>query len=338
MVRGPIDDIFMARVSESSRVTYRSSMGVLRAYMEEVYPRGGVELDASFIREFLGYDMCVAGFIEWCVSTRELGFSSITAYLSGLRFWGTDMEGCPPPLSDFVWGMLRGVKNREGDGKRPKRPPVSPQLLADLVQLSPQQLGWDLYDTLMFRAVVTIAFQGCMRVSEYLVSRDKRKWLRACNIQVGTPHGRSREELWITLGHTKTNQSGKKAVVELLAFPGDPICPVKNWKAYRKVRGPVSSPDEVVFRNRKGKPLSQHWLNARLRHAVAVNGGDPVGFSSHSLRIGAADTVGANKTSKEVLLALGRWSLKGCDSAEIYLREKSAMARAREARALLSSL
>lgn len=118
----------------------------------------------------------------------------------------------------------------------------------------------------------------------------------------------------INLRHSKTDQAGKGSFI-YLGRTGDRLCPVAALLAYLAVRSRSSGP---LFILSDGTPLSQQQLIASMRSALAEAGFGTLGYSGHSLRIGAATTAARVGMSDSLIQKLGRWKSSAFTS---YIRK-----------------
>ena len=283
----------------------------------------------EFIRSFLASERRLCPYLVWLHSSRGAGYSTIKWHLAGLAFWATSVTGSSPPVLATTRRFLKGVLRLERETPRPRRNPFTPSLLGRMFALSPMAMGICELDMRFFRAMCAVAFQGCLRSSEYLTTRDPGKLLRMADVVVGE------SSAYLTLRRTKNNQAGAPEVVELLANKSSPICPVAHLKAFLAARKGSTAREAPFFVSSTGRAATVGWLNARLKHALLQCGVQAEGYSSHSLRIGAVDTAGREGASEEQLAELGRW--KHLSSVQFYKRAGTAKARELAARRLVAA-
>jgi hypothetical protein len=108
----------------------------------------------------------------------------------------------------------------------------------------------------------------------------------------------------IYLRKSKTNQDGKKVVIEI--FPLDSIvCPVKALTSYLSNRPTVPS---ILLCHKDNSPLTRYQFGAVLTKTLQALNIDTLGYKSHSFRIGAASWLALQGTSHDRIKKLGRWS------------------------------
>ena len=157
-------------------------------------------------------------------------------------------------------------------------------------------------DKVLWKAMFIVAFFGCFRVSEFLVSTDDLKLLTIDNVRLA---GNSIE---FVLDKTKNNTSGTPQQVLFAPLPGDIACPVLALLTFRSVR--VQSKGSVAFfTDSVGTPVTASRFNVMLRKALQGLGIPDVAlYSSKSFRVGAASMCYSLNLSTEDIQALGRWA------------------------------
>ena len=134
-------------------------------------------------------------------------------------------------------------------------------------------------DKAMLLAAVFTAFHGLMRVSEYTAPSpttvDTHRTLQRSHVAL------SEEKVMITLGVTKTAQSGAGGTVLLYASSYPTTCPVCSVAAYISAREWVDT-GAPFFAFREGRHLPPRVVNDILKRALGP------GVSNHSLGISGA--------------------------------------------------
>ena len=251
------------------------------------------------LRALLSEPWIVGSFVG-ALYMEGLGAGSARSYLSGLQHFASDLDGLAPTIHPAVQMVLRGFTSL-GPSLTDKRPPITPLLLEALLLAIPSFPSP--YEPALFRAIFSLAFYGCFRVSEYLKSKDEGKWLRLCDISVSSP-----DVLVVSLKKSKTMQRAHAIPVSLPSVPGV-SCPVAAMRAFLAIRPSLASAAPLFYsRNLRG-PVDAKQANCYLRGLLTFMGvSNALSFSSHSFRIGAASAAAAKPgASLAELQALGRW-------------------------------
>ena len=254
--------------------------------------------------------------------------STASNYLNAVRFFGTSLEGCPEPPSAAEKLIVRGFANlaatRPGTVKS-KRPTITIDILAKMVARAG---AFQKPEAALLRAVLTMGFYGCLRVSEYLRSKDSGKMLRLEDVSFDE----ERHQMILHLRKSKTNQRGPPQKV-VIAATGDATCPVQAMLAYLAVR-PTSAPtDPLFFSMVAGRPLTSSAFNRSLKVIAKMLGlADHNRYSSHALRSGSATSAVMGGASHDEVKALGRWR---SDAVEGYIRLQAQRADAQRGQSAL---
>ena len=121
------------------------------------------------------------------------------------------------------------------------------------------------HDAPVLCAIFTLAFAGCMRASEYLVSSDGAKTLRLLDVIFPARAPGAIATLEVTLKKTKSNQAGPAEVVSLKEWPGSPVCPVRAMSRYLWVRPPGIMDPLFSLARAPGVALTGRLFNQVLR-------------------------------------------------------------------------
>lgn len=145
-------------------------------------------------------------------------------------------------------------------------------------------------------AMVLVAYDAALRASELLAL----EWSDIESAENG-PGGRVR------IRHSKTDQTGKGAVVSISA---------QTLAALQSIRPADAQPDDRVF------PFSYTTLKRRIKAAAQAAGIDPAKITTHSPRIGLAQDLAAAGASMPALMLAGRW--KSADTVAQYIKHLAA--------------
>ena len=174
------------------------------------------------------------------------------------------------------------------DAPSPKRALSVSQLLAILPLLSPSSPA-----DVCFWAMLTVAFWGLLRVSEYACGA-----LRWSDLSF-TPAG-----LVIRIAKSKGVHTPVKI---MLARRTDHLCPVAAMERTRLMAGPAARPSAPVF-SIAGRTVSKHEFNKSLEAVIRI--ADPASsglISSHSCRRGGLTALMLAGVPIPFLQYHGRW-------------------------------
>ncbi len=186
---------------------------------------------------------------------------------------------------------------------RPKRLPITPQILRTIYSVWAQSPG---FDTTMLWAACCLGFFAFMRSGEFTCPSWKAyipSMLSPADIQVDSRILPTC--ITVTLRQSKTDVFGAGVLISLGATK-DVLCPVAAVLSYLAVR--PSSPGPL-FILQNGTPLSRQFLVRCVRQALATrsSGLDVANFNGHSFRIGAATTAALAGIPDSTIQSLGRW-------------------------------
>ena len=121
----------------------------------------------------------------------------------------------------------------------------------------------------------------------------------------------------LTLQFTQYKHSaGNISTHTLTAKPFSPVCPVKLMSDYLFCRGSMPGP---LFLGERGKGVERRVFAAEPKAALLSCRVDPMWYTSHSLRIGAASALATGGASDTQIRQAGRWSSNFLS----YIREYS---------------
>ena len=108
----------------------------------------------------------------------------------------------------------------------------------------------------------------------------------------------------ITLKCSKTDPF-RKGVDVVLGVTHDELCPVQALFGYLQLRGGVSGP---LFMHQDSTPLTCSVFVKAIRSTLEELGyTNPLQYSGHSFRAGAATTAAAMNVEDSIIKTLGRW-------------------------------
>lgn len=254
---------------------------------------------SSELRTLITQAGVIESFICFCFED-NITSGTTSNYIDGLKYFATDLEGTPYfPRERIILRLLDGFQKL---GKRPEPPKLAIDvlLLRRLVQyVDVMGVG---HDKALWKALFIVAFFGCFRVSEFLVSQDELKLLSFNRVRLAG------DGIEFVLDKTKNNPSGPTQQVLFGPLPGDSVCPVLALRSYICTRHP-SSGDSAFFIDSVGKAVTSNRFNLMLRKALQGLGIlDTMLYSAKSFRVGAASGCYSLNLSNEDIQALGRWT------------------------------
>ena len=226
---------------------------------------------------------------------------SISNTISHLRTYYQIADLHTAPLHHYRVGMaLRAVATTIRHVPAP-RAPVTPELLKRILA-SPSGIT----SSSATRLAIILMYMGFLRQSsvapQTVSSFDHTRHLTAGDLVV-SPQG-----LHIHLKWTKTLQSSSDATDILLPRTADStICPVAVYQAYRADH-PVTSPTAPLLVHKDGNTLTVPFIRRQWALLVSEAGADPMIYSLHSLRKGAANyTYNVARADLNDVMTHGTW-------------------------------
>ena len=286
-------DLMRESIAENTRRNYASALAMWSAYLRET---GQPDNDASF-SAFLSYlDSEANGGKGYAKSTIQLIRSGIQfAY----RLQGRDLCGVQSQR------VLRGIQ-RKGKAGRGQQRGVEIEIVE---KLRTQRMLADSLKSVRDALIFSLLSDGLLRGSELLTIK-----VRDLSIQ---PDGSGR----LLVPRSKTDQTGKGAVL-YIRFET-----VKVLKRYIHLSG--LSDDDVLIQGLQhrgctlsGRPMSMPGLNKMIKTVFREVFDESEKISSHSFRIGTAETLAELGVSLVELQNAGRWSSPSMPSR--YTRNQDA--------------
>ena len=232
----------------------------------------------------------------------HLSPASIRVYLSGLHSLH-QLNGYPAPdMGSYRIKMaLRAIKDR---GQKPSQClPLTFQLIQFIVPNLLGELNGELY-----AAMICFGFFEALRGAEYAGTYTNDEHLQAPTLdQVQFVRHNQELALIFTILQSKTKC---QPVSVPMGCSGTPICAVCLLVRHLQIRAAVTSlhPKSYLFAFPDGRPVTKAQYNAVIKAQVRKLGLSDTGYSTHSLRAGAATTASAAGLSGEHIQALGHWS------------------------------
>ena len=247
-----------------------------------------------------------------------LSYATISAYLSGLRFFQI-ASGSPDPhipsLPQLHY-VLRGIRHTQSHSSD-RRLPVTPEIMQILFAAWSNPSNGTFFDPSMLWAACCLGFFGFMRSGEFTCpsgSLFQDHMLAPRDVAVDSHHQLS--VVSVLLRRSKTDPFGQGMTV-FVGRTAHAICPVAAILSYLAQRGLEHSP---LFQFEDGSSLSRERLVTAIRSALQSQGVPPVvlsGIAGHSFWIGATTAADRAGVQDSTIQTLGRW----CSSSFLrYIR------------------
>ena len=255
---------------------------------------------SSELRKLITQPGVIESFICFCYQD-DLASGTAGGYIDGLKFFSTDLDGAPFfPRETVILRLLAGYQKI---GKRPAPPKLAIDALflrRLVVHVDSLNLG---ADNILWRTLFIIAFFGCFRPSEYLISKDELKLLSFNRVRLTAEN-----TFEFVLLKTKNNSSGPIQQILFAPLPDDDICPVRALHSYLSIR-PTSKGSTAFFIDSTGKVVSPGRFNTMLRRILrSMKILDSHRYSAKSFRVGAASMAYSLNIPAEDIQQLGRWA------------------------------
>ena len=240
---------------------------------------------------------------------RSLSHATVSTYLASIRMQNIELGFKPVPEMPLLKHLLRGIKREKGARARPKRSPITFELLKDLKN-SLRVSHYSPADQIMLWASFTSAFFGFLRASEFCAksksSYDQNKTLLVRDVESTS------EAVILTLKSSKTDQfrSGNKV---RLAPSGKSVCPFRSLNQHLQNCVDQNKPSFSFVNNTY---LTRQTFSNVLKSLLPPSCNQQ-SYSSHSFRISAASCAADKQTPVWLIKALDPWS---SDCYQEYIR------------------
>ena len=238
----------------------------------------------------------------------KIGAKSMRVYLYGIQYWSM-LQGHSIDVStmDRLDYVIRGIRRWQGNRHiRPDRQPISLGMLRRIlafVDNLPSRL-----DKLMYKAALTMAFFGMMRISEY-TTPTQRAYNPTTHLSPQCVHFSDNfSVLHIYLKTSKTDPFSLGVTVRIGATR-DIYCPLNAMAQYLAARPPHFGP---LFIHHNGLHLTRRDINNIVQHSLP----NMPHVSTHSFRKGGATHYLRAGVSENVIQLIGRWK---SDAYKLYL-------------------
>lgn len=237
---------------------------------------------------------------RYCTST--VIHSSMVTELSGitraLKAFGHPVDRSSEAMPTLSRILRKYEKERPKGSSVKKKRPITTEVLRTL--LSP--LNADVYDDLTVRAMLCLAKEAMLRVSEYTLS-EMGPAPRIRDIEIVEESGQ--KMLIFGVSKSKMNQIKRSESTVCICRCPDPcaVCEVQNMLDRRK----GTNRNQALFLFRDGSIPDPSTVNQLIHDLCVEMGLDPKLFSSHSLRSGGiTDLLIRDCCSGQVVALLSR--------------------------------
>ena len=244
-------------------------------------------------------ELLILRFIAYKAPT--VGYSSFNVYLAALRA----LHSCnylPTPISNTPRIKL-ALKALELQASAPnKKSPITISQLCSIMAILPND-----FDTWAVWSVITLAFFGCFRAGELVVTpgRGQQTTLKVTDISFGVCNDKIYMQIIVKCSKTKPH--GFTATV---GCSGHMLCAVCTLIKYLNRKGITHTGGNLspLFTLANGLPITKPFLASKIKQYLLSISVDPTNYSPHSLRIGCASLAGQLGFSPFEIRDLGKWA------------------------------
>ena len=233
---------------------------------------------------------------------KKLAPSTIKVYLASLHSLH-ELNGYPAPDTTAyrIRLALRAITDQGASSKQSS--PITFVLLQFIIDNVMHKPNGLLYATML-----AVGFFGALRGCEYAAVYSQHGLISAPSMdQVQFISDQGRLAIIYTLKKSKTSD---KPIQIPIGCSTHRICAVCLLVEYIRARFAASSyhPKAYLFTFPDGRPVPKHALNSVIKTEIQCLGLNPTGYTTHSLRSGAATTAGQLGFSENQIKQLGHWS------------------------------
>jgi len=258
---------------------------------------------ATFINSEIGpislnslFPVHIAIYVSF-LQSKGLSYSSIRGYVSAISFV-LKLNCCSDVTTSLlVSKALVGVQKTTRP--KPQLYPITKPLLYDLLE-SLNRLTLSPYEFLLFKAMILLAFYGCLRACEYLSSTSTAHLLQYKDVRI-----RKSEKSKHAVLFFRSFKFSKSSCTLKVPTSKSGHCPVMSLKRYLNIRGNEPGP---LFITKGNSPIARNRFAKLLKKCVSNSGREPSDYNTHSLRIGRATQLAIDGYSEDTIKKTGRWS------------------------------
>ena len=250
----------------------------------------------------------------------KLAYSSIKVYISGVKSQMLRNGLADPTLVNGQPSykyklLLRGIQRDAALRAKHTRYPITKKKLIKIIQAI-SKLNLPHLETLRLKAAVLLAFWGFFRSASYCDSSIEKSVLRRQDICL-INSAKGPRYLNVFLRKSKTIQF-RSVRVYIYENSAKLLCPVRAMHKFITSTSSIRSlhPKNSLF-HLPGNALTLTVFNQLLKRAVGGAGFNPIRYSSHSLRAGAATTAANCGINPYMIKKLGRWN---SEAFNVYIK------------------
>ena len=243
------------------------------------------------------------------LADQGLAPQTIRVYLAAVR--NTQLSlGLPDPRDHSSLPLLKRVLAgiaRARVSKRQQSKVRLPITGSVLVKIHDSLVRTSNPDSVLIRAIASLAFFGFFRLGELLVE-SASNYSPASNLSWGdvvVDDLNAPTMLKVHLKRSKCDQFGRGVDV-IVGQTQSSICPVRAVLDYIRVRQDTPG---AFFISKKKEPVAKAWLVQQIRRILQMLGLPQNEYAGHSFRIGAATTAAMAGIEDSTIQALGRWQV-----------------------------
>ena len=208
------------------------------------------------------------------------------------KLWhGTD------PSKAFL--VIRSLKGLEKFAKEKSHLlPINKTLLSKILKKLPN-LNFSKYLVKALKAMFALAYEGCFRIGELIVSGEDKHTLTINNVQFltsKTPHA-----LKLTLDSFKHHAAPASILIQKRKSRESAY---KLVRKYLKVR---PTGEGHLFLDKDRSPFQRNLVASALRACLEGLVEDPAKYNTHSFRVGRTTDLVEEGTPESVIQQVGRW-------------------------------
>ena len=240
---------------------------------------------------------------------QKLKYGSIRVYISAVRSLHVE-SGLGNPFENYLL-MKQAIRALQINGDKPKQKlPITIDVLRDLYTVTNS-----IPDGQMLWAVMTMAFYGCLRASEFTISGVFDPNINLCIQDVTFYSDNEHKYMSVLIKRSKTDVSNKGFTIYISCVP-DVTCAVCAMSIYISTR--ISQdPHLPLFLYRSNLSLKNSLFRKSLHLLLSMKSYSINQFSGHSFRIGCATTAASVGLQDFQIKLLGRWT---SDAYHRYIR------------------
>lgn len=254
----------------------------------------------------------LVNFVVHLSVNHHISYGAIKVYLCGVRHSFIKSHSIDP-LVDATGKpylklqlVLRGIQKSSPKNSDP-RLPITIDILRDMGSVLSKHGIFGHYTNTLVASVITLAFWGFLRCSEFTVNGSH--FDPESNLTIGDIlWSKDKSSFDLKLKKSKTDPFRSGVTIQFYSMEGN-VCPVATMKDYMNVRDPegTSATNEPLY-FLDGKALTRKQFIEILKLTLQRTGYDSANYNGHSFRKGGATTAFKSGLGECMIQLLGRWS------------------------------